>query len=86
MNIKLSLCFVSLDATSKLWFQFLNKRLYLHFIAIALEENSIFVAVHFSMKNIYQSYNLGRAVGRSSVDNVLVYWRLHDVGHVSPGH
>ena len=39
------------------------------FIAIALDETSILVAVHFSMKNIYQSCYLGRAVGWSN-DNV----------------
>ena len=38
------------------------------FIAVALDETSILVAVHFSMKNIYQSCDLGRAVGWSNVD------------------
>ena len=38
------------------------------FIAIALDESSILVAVHFSMTIIYQSCDLGRAVGRSNVD------------------
>ena len=38
------------------------------FIAISLDETSILVAVHFSMKNIYQSCELGRAVRRSNVD------------------
>ena len=38
------------------------------FIAIALDETSILVVVHFSMKNIYQSCDLGRAVGRNIVD------------------
>ena len=37
------------------------------FIAIALDETSILVAVHFSMKNIYQSCDLGRAIGQSKV-------------------
>ena len=37
------------------------------FIAIALNETSILVAVHFSMQNIYQSCDLGHAVGRSNV-------------------
>ena len=31
------------------------------FIAIALDESSILVAIHFSMKNIYQSCDLGCA-------------------------
>ena len=38
------------------------------FIAIALDETSILVAVRFSMKNIYQSCDLGRAMGRSNVN------------------
>ena len=38
------------------------------FIAIALDETSILVAVHVSMKNIYQSCNLSRAVSWSNVD------------------
>ena len=38
------------------------------FITITLDETSILVAVHFSMKNIYQSCDLGRAVMRSNVD------------------
>ena len=38
------------------------------FIAIALNETSILVAVHFSMQNIYQSCDLGHAVGRSNVN------------------
>ena len=33
-----------------------------------LDETNILVAVHFSMKNIYQSCDLGRAVGRSNDD------------------
>ena len=41
---------------------------YAIFIAIACKESSILVAVHFSMTNIYQSYDLGRAVGRGNVD------------------
>ena len=36
------------------------------FIAIALGETSILVALHFSMQNIYQSCDLGHAVGRSN--------------------
>ena len=35
-------------------------------IAIALDETSILVAVHFLMKNIYQSFDRGRAVRRSN--------------------
>ena len=38
------------------------------FIANALDETIILVAVHFSMKNIYQSCDLGRVVKRSNVD------------------
>ena len=37
------------------------------FIAIAWDETSIFVAVHFSMKNIYQLRDRGRAVKWSNV-------------------
>ena len=39
------------------------------FIAIVLDETSILVAVHFSMKNIYQSCDLGHAVG----------WRIFNI-------
>ena len=38
------------------------------FIAIAIDETDIRVAVHFSMKNIYQSCDLRCAFGRSNVD------------------
>ena len=38
------------------------------FIAIALDETGILVAVHFSVKNIYQSCDLGHAVIWSNVD------------------
>ena len=38
------------------------------FVAIALDETSILVAVYFSMQNIYQSCNLVCAVRRSNVD------------------
>ena len=42
---------------------------YIHiFIAIALDETSILVALHFSMQNIYQSCDLGHAVGRSNIN------------------
>ena len=37
-------------------------------IAFTLDETDILVAVHLSMKNIYQSCDLGRAFGRSDVD------------------
>ena len=37
------------------------------FIAIALDETGILVAVHFLMKNIYQSCDRGRAVRWSNV-------------------
>ena len=35
------------------------------FTAVALDETSILVVVHFSMKNIYQSCDLGCAVGHT---------------------
>ena len=35
---------------------------------MALDETSILVAFHFSMQNIYQSCDLGHAVGRSNVN------------------
>ena len=38
------------------------------FIAIALDETSILVALHFSVLNIYQSYDLGHAVRRGNVN------------------
>ena len=38
------------------------------FIAIALDENSVLVALHSSMQNIYQSRDLGHAVERSNVN------------------
>ena len=38
------------------------------FIAIALDETSILVALHFSMQNIYQLCDLGHTVGRSNVN------------------
>ena len=38
------------------------------FIAIALDETSILIALHFSMQNIYLSCDLGHAVGRSNVN------------------
>ena len=38
------------------------------FIAIALDETSILVALPFSMQNIYQSRDLGHAVGQSNVN------------------
>ena len=37
------------------------------FVANALDETSIPVVVHFLMKNIYQSYDRGRAVRWSNV-------------------
>ena len=43
------------------------KNIYI-FIALALDETNILVSVHFSMKNIYQSCDLGRAVGRSNIN------------------
>ena len=41
-----------------------------NFIAIALDETSIFVELHFSMQNIYQLLvcDLSHAVGRSNVN------------------
>ena len=44
-----------------------NLNIYI-FIAIALDETNILVVVHFSMKNIYQSCDLGLAFGQSNVD------------------
>ena len=38
------------------------------FIAIALDETSVLVAVQFSMQNIYESCDLGRALWRSNID------------------
>ena len=38
------------------------------FIAIALDETCILVAVYFSMQNIYQSCDVGRALGHSNVN------------------
>ena len=38
------------------------------FIAIALDETIILVAVHFQMQNIYQSYDLYRALEWSNVN------------------
>ena len=38
------------------------------FIAIAGDETSILVAVHFSMHRIYQSCDIGLALGRGNVD------------------
>ena len=38
------------------------------FIAIALVETSVLVALHSSMQNIYQSCDLGHALGRSNVN------------------
>ena len=58
------------------------------FIAIAIDETSILVAIHFSLKNIYQSCDLGRAVGaeqrRHQPITFFVYRRLCDVGHMLP--
>ena len=58
------------------------------FIAIAWDENNILVAVHFSMKNIYQLCDRGpsRDVEQRQRQPItfFVYWRLRDVGRVSP--
>ena len=57
------------------------------FIAIALDETSILVALHFSMQNIYQSYDLATPWGgatSTSASNFFVYWRLRGVGLASP--
>ena len=37
-------------------------------IVIVLDETSILVAVQFSMQNIYESCDLGRALWRSNID------------------
>ena len=58
------------------------------FIAVALDETNLFVAVHFSMKNIYQSC-LGRAMveqRQCQPIKFFLYCRLLDIGHVSPWH
>ena len=52
--------------TTGLGLFFCIKEIYI-FIAIALDETSILVAVHFLMQNIHQSCDLGRALGRSNV-------------------
>ena len=56
------------------------------FIAIALDETSILVAVYFSIQNIYQSCDLvcEAEQRRRQLITHFVYWRLRDVGHVSP--
>ena len=46
---------------------FMSWNIYI-FIAIALDETGILVAVYFSMKNINQSCDLRRAIGRSYVN------------------
>ena len=38
------------------------------FIVISLDETSILVGVQFSMQNIYELFDLGRAMWRSNVD------------------
>ena len=53
------------DEPQKTEIYFLN--IYI-FIAIALDETSILVSVIFSMQNIYQSCDLGYALGCSNVD------------------
>ena len=45
----------------------LQENIYI-FIAIALHETSILVVLYFSMQNIYQSCDLGHAVGRSNLN------------------
>ena len=58
------------------------------FIAIALDKTSILVGLHFSLQNIYQSYDLDHAVGREQRQRqpitFFVYWCSRDVGHVPP--
>ena len=48
----------------------------------------VFEALHFLMNNIYQSCDLGCAIGADQRQHqpvmLFVYWRLHDVHHVSP--
>ena len=46
---------------------YLSGNIYI-FIAIALDETGFIVAVHFLKKNIYQSYDPYRALGRSNVN------------------
>ena len=57
----------ALDMCITVWIGRSNLNIYI-FIAIALDETSIFVAVYFSMQNIYRSCDLGRALGHSNVD------------------
>ena len=45
----------------------INLNIYI-FIAIALDETSILVALHFLMQHIYESCDLGHAVGRRNVN------------------
>ena len=47
--------------------QLLKRNIYI-FIAIALYETSILAALHFSVQNIYQSCDLGHAMGQSNVN------------------
>ena len=57
------------------------------FVAIVWDETSILVAVHFSMKNIYKLWSgPSRDVEqrRRQPITFFVYWRLRDVGRVSP--
>ena len=82
-NLALSVDTINISV-SKLYF--INTYI---FIAIAFDETSILVAVHFSMQNIYQSCDLDRALGRSNVHArqpmmFFAYLRLRDVGRVSP--
>ena len=59
----------SLFSSNIVWYlRPLLKLRYLHFYCNRLNEISIFDALHFSMKNIYQSCDLVRAARRSNVD------------------
>ena len=49
-------------------FMFSFSASYLHLIVFALDETSILVAVQFSMQNIYESYDLDRALWQRKVD------------------
>ena len=53
------------------------------FIVIAWDEASILIAVHFSMKNIYQLICDAEQRRRGPITFV-VYWRFRDIGRVSP--
>ena len=58
------------------------------FIAIAMDETSILVAVHFSMKKqlpvMWSRPRRGAEQRRRQPITFFVYWRMCDIGQVSP--